>query len=59
LLYAPTLFVFDGVYIPVKNALKGINLCEFTVAKSIPAPTPPTIVLCISLGFQKNFLDVA
>lgn len=60
MLYAPTLFVFDGVYIPVMNALPGINLCEFTVAKSIPAPTPPPpIVLYISLGFLKNFLEVA
>ena len=41
------------------KALPGINLCEFTVAKSIPAPTPPPIVLYISLGFLKNFLDVA
>jgi hypothetical protein len=54
-----TLFVFDGVYIPVIKALPGINLCELTVAKSIPAPTPPPIVLYISLGFRKNFLDVA
>jgi hypothetical protein len=40
------------------NALPGINLWEFTVAKSIPAPTPP-IVLYISLGFLKNLRDVA